>query len=625
MRRFASSHFNNLLIAVVLNVALFVIFMWRGPDSQHGQQHTPQFTHPNVENQQQQQQQQRQHQQQRKDEALLSQAVYNIAHQPTREPLPASPLSEPHELSTFKVSDSLLETHDIAIPRDIPKWTDADTATLNTASGYSLMEEMLLQPYNRLEQVTDKKQIDFGRISRAVRLYKSLWDHVYSLYGEKYTEGVESAKTVRDRERALLKLAKTRPEVDYFLRLEQWLYPYLHIHPRKTSFSLYESFSGQGIVMCAGNNQFEFLISTVQAIRRLNPTIPIEVFHMGNGDLSDARQTYIREMTSHIELKDVTQILDNSVMILGGWSIKSFAMLASSFEEVMLVDADAFFLRDPAELFSDPGYKATGALFFYDRTLFGGWTVGPDFMRSIMPIMSSFPKTTRWWRGTSSHEQESGVVMINKRKRYQGLLSVCKMNMKYERDFYSYQVFYGDKETFWVGFEMAQEPYAFVKSYSGVIGERPDHEGEAPPSDKACGAQLHFDYQGRPLWWNGGLMRNKNSGVTRPMEIGWWKPGGGMQKHRERIVYTKAVLEELLFDLDVPNRGAMEALEEQEKDPLWNLETSCLDGGPLYELGATEKELTQAFLRLDRIARQDGERFRIGENPDSKVHDWTHL
>jgi len=201
------------------------------------------------------------------------------------------------------------------------------------------MSEMLRLEYNKNEDLTDKPQrLDIAALSRAERLYKSLWNHVYPIY-----ESLSGGD--RDRERRLVQLAKTQPEVNFFLGLEKRLFPWVH-HARRTSFSLHKTYSGKGLVFCAGNGQFEFVVTAIQALRsRLKSTLPIQVFHMGEDDLSNDRQVYLRNMAKDIELVDVTQILDNAHMKLGGWAIKPYAMLASRFEEVMFIDADAYFLQ----------------------------------------------------------------------------------------------------------------------------------------------------------------------------------------------------------------------------------------------------------------------------------------
>lgn len=276
-----------------------------------------------------------------------------------------------------------------------------------------------------------------------------------------------------------------------------------------------------------------------------------------------------------------------------------------------------FFLfswQDPAILFTDPGYLATGALFFYDRTLFPGWTEGSDFLKSTLPIMSSFPRTSRWFRLVSAHEQESGVVLINKRSRFIGLLATCKMNGKWERDLISYRIFHGDKETFWTGFEMVQEPYAFIRSYGGIIGEL-----RADNNKSVCGAQLHEDHKGRPLWWNGGLYRNKNSGVTRYLDFGFWMTGGGKQKHRERFTNDPEQILEVMGELGLNSQAD---LELEQGDAEWDFGESCLVGAEVQSLSARERGLANGYVSIDRVAREDGRRMEVGKVVDPKVHGW---
>ncbi|KAG0213518.1 hypothetical protein BGX28_004154 [Mortierella sp. GBA30] len=634
MYTFSRSPTLKLLIATSINLALVVICQRYWSISSSHIKKQIQIEHERFFNEQLQLQQQQQQ---------LQQLQYQKQQQQSDDG-GRGPIEKETPLHSFKIPHDLYTTHDIAIPRDIPAWTAADTVSLKTAVGFDMMNQLLKPEYSKADQVTDPNRLDFAQSSRAERIYKSLWNYVYAMY-----KTLPDGGDTQEKEMILVKeWAQQRPEVDFLLRLEKKLYPWIHLHHR-TSFSLYDSYKGQGkgVVFCAGNNQFEFIVSSIQAVRRLNPKLPIQVFHMGDTDLSPDRQKYVREMTSKIEVLDITQILDNGYMQLGGWSIKAFSLLASRFEEVMLIDSDAYFLRDPEELFEDPGYKSTGTLYFYDRTLGQDWAGGPDWLKSMMPIMSTFPPTTRMFRGLSVHEQESGVVVINKRERFQGLLAVCKMNSKWERDLWSYKVFYGDKETFWIGYEMVQEPYAFVKSYGGVIGEMRDDprqeneilreqaqgQGSVLEQKKdiqrrlidvpsVCGAQLHQDYLGRPMWWNGGLMRNKNEGIKRDLDFGFWMAGGGMQTRRERFVREKDMLRELMRDLGVHSN---EEIALEPKDPVWIFEESCLYGEVVHKIDRRQKELTDTYLRMDRVGKVDEARLKAGDTVDATLHDWNAM
>ena len=268
----------------------------------------------------------------------------------------------------------------------------------------------------------------------------------------------------------------------------------------------------------------------------------------------------------------------------------------------------------------------------------------------MMPIMSTFPPKSRWFRGITSHEQESGVIVINKGLRLNGLLAVCKMNSKFERDLWSYKVFYGDKETFWVGYEMVQEPYAFMKGYGGIIGEMradprldvvanpeaaadageaaaPAPEPEKPKrpivdAPAVCGAQLHTDHIGRPMWWNGGLMRNKNEGWKQELGFDFWMDGGGRQLNREKIVRNEDMKRELLRTMKVQS---LEDLEPEKKDPEWIFEESCLYGETVHDLDPEQKELTRTYLRIERLVKQESQKIAAGQAVDAKVHDWASI
>ncbi|KAF9305599.1 hypothetical protein BGZ74_009643 [Mortierella antarctica] len=145
-------------------------------------------------------------------------------------------------------------------------------------------------------------------------------------------------------------------------------------------------------------------------------------------------------------------------------------MLATLLEEVILLDADVFFLRKPDELFDDPGYLATGTLFFYGCTIPRLWTPIPDLMRHMMPFMSSHPPRIHAFLKYNSYEQESGVVVLNTRTRFLGPLATCNLNSKWERELWSYRAFYGDKETFCIGFKMIKHPMRSCARQLGRLG-----------------------------------------------------------------------------------------------------------------------------------------------------------
>jgi alpha 1,3-mannosyltransferase len=91
------------------------------------------------------------------------------------------------------------------------------------------------------------------------------------------------------------------------------------------------------------------------------------------------------------------------------------------------------------------------------------------------------------------------------------------MNTKDVREKVSYQVFYGDKETFWVAMELSSTEYFFQPWYAGSIGtigkQRSPDLDLSTRAAEICGTHmLHLDHLGQtPFWINGGVYEHKAS------------------------------------------------------------------------------------------------------------------
>jgi hypothetical protein len=99
---------------------------------------------------------------------------------------------------------------------------------------------------------------------------------------------------------------------------------------------------------------------------------------------------------------------------------------------------------------------------------------------------------SRFYKGTSLFEQESSVVVVHRRQRALGLLGVALLNGWPARD-YVYRHVWGDKETFWLGFGLANEPYDFSPHSPAIIGHETSDKGVL------CGHMAHPDHQGNLL------------------------------------------------------------------------------------------------------------------------------
>lgn len=202
-----------------------------------------------------------------------------------------------------------------------------------------------------------------------------------------------------------------------------WTAPYFPDH-----MTLHSHFKkgGRGIVLTAGDDQAPFLLTTIPTFRKLGCNLPIEVMYLGDSDLSEDYRQELEDLDGVIT-RDIAQMVNDEGWKLAGWAAKPFAILLSSFREVIFIDADSLFFTNPEVLFDDPAYQKTGALFFKDRLIM------PEnkkrWLQQILPKpISRQVKQSRFWTGDSGHMQESGVVVVDKWRHFVALLLVTRMN-----------------------------------------------------------------------------------------------------------------------------------------------------------------------------------------------------
>ena len=293
--------------------------------------------------------------------------------------------------------------------------------------------------------------------------------------------------------------------------LERELFPWAHTRFRSL-LEMRERWTGKGILIPTGSGHFRFAVHLVRMLKALDCQLPILLAYGGPKDLKAEEINYINKMG--VGFLDVTAEIDGEMLELTGWQIKPFAILTAPFQHVILMDADVVWLQNPAMIFDDPGYLETGAIVFHDRTLFPYDVGKTKWIRANLPTpLSEAVLESRMFRQLSGHEQESGVLAFDKQRHFYGLLAACKMNAKKEREEVTYKEFYGDKESFWLGMEMAGESYTSLQPTAGAIGR--SMIDETTGGMAACGRIGQFDRMGRPLWFNGGIVWDKHDPIRR--------------------------------------------------------------------------------------------------------------
>jgi alpha 1,3-mannosyltransferase len=268
-----------------------------------------------------------------------------------------------------------------------------------------------------------------------------------------------------------------------------------------------------GIVIPVGIKDFRFACHLILALRNvLHSTLPIQIAYSGDDDLPADKREILMSLDKGIELLTIAAILDDGVMkIEKSWAIKPFAALASTFEKVIVVDADAVFLQPPEELLSQAGWQETGTLLFHDRLLWQhGYQERHKWWKQQMKHQepSAALLASLVWTEDYAEEADSGVVVLDKARLpvFMGLLHICWQNTKPVRDEATYKMTYGDKESWWFGLELCGVPHVFEKHYGAVLGEVEIKDDRT----NVCGFTIaHVDEKDRLIWYNGSLLKNK--------------------------------------------------------------------------------------------------------------------
>ncbi|KAJ3019110.1 UNVERIFIED_CONTAM: hypothetical protein HDU68_010817 [Siphonaria sp. JEL0065] len=310
------------------------------------------------------------------------------------------------------------------------------------------------------------------------------------------------------------------------------IYPWLSTENKPISIHQlqlqYLASNKSGIVMTSGRKHFKYLLHAITSLRTvLNCALPIEVHFGGDGDLPKEMIQHLHGLTN-VSTVDLLLRFPSEIRRFDGWSLKPFAMLASGmclsfsvsikdsllftdslfvihpteFRNVIFIDTDVLFFKDPAAiLINSPIFTQYGQLFFHDRNM--QRELLTSWFKTNNPHLSRYSSMLRYAKNVSYHEQESGVVVLDKSRSgiLHSLLFVCKLNSIEVRE-ETYRNMYGDKETFWMGMELTRVPFRFVPGFSGALGYR--------NNTRVCGSLFHTDEMGRPLWWNGGILMKKH-------------------------------------------------------------------------------------------------------------------
>lgn len=205
-------------------------------------------------------------------------------------------------------------------------------------------------------------------------------------------------------------------------------------------------FGGRGIVVAAGGvTTFTNAYVLLSMLRQtLGSTLPIEVWHLGSGEMSPTMAALAEELQVTV-VDALPRIAAAGADIRDGWQLKCFALMHSAFAEALLLDADQVPLHDPAVVFDWPQYRETGAVFWPDVV---------DLRRDniVWSTLGLEPRRTR--------SMESGQVLVDKQRHWRALSATLALNERAED---LYELIYGDKDTFLLGWELTGSSFYMIE------------------------------------------------------------------------------------------------------------------------------------------------------------------
>ena len=228
--------------------------------------------------------------------------------------------------------------------------------------------------------------------------------------------------------------------------------------------------NSRGIVTTAGGTYFPVVVISIRMLRRTGSRLPVEVFLMAQSEYEEEICNVVLPGLNAkcIILSDIVDAIPHSVEI-SHYQLKIFAILFSTYEEVIFLDADSLPLHDPETLLKSHPFRETGMV---------TW---PDFWYSTASekyyVISSQPRPLTSYRATS----ETGEILISKKTHAATLLLVAYYNYYGPTHYYLLlsqgAAGEGDKETFLAAADVLGQPYYAVSEPVKEIGHwNPDRQ-----------------------------------------------------------------------------------------------------------------------------------------------------
>mmetsp|Transcript_15042 Transcript_15042/g.38678 ORF Transcript_15042/g.38678 Transcript_15042/m.38678 type:complete len:579 (-) Transcript_15042:369-2105(-) len=244
----------------------------------------------------------------------------------------------------------------------------------------------------------------------------------------------------------------------------------------------------RGIVMAIHDGLVVSAYAVVRLLRHHGCALPVEMWAFP-GELTRRHAAYLDQLVGMpgVALREVAA--GKAALCKDPkrcFAIKPYALFHTRFDQVMLLDADNFPVRDPTYLFDTPEFRDTGALFW------------PDFWHPRDTIFQVHRANMVWELlgipFVDMFEQESGQLLVD-RTRHEAPLHLVMYYAKPENLLWRWNLVWGDKDLYRLAWMRAGAAFHMVQTPPGAAGQY--------MSKYFCGQTIvQHDPAGRPVFFH---------------------------------------------------------------------------------------------------------------------------
>ncbi|KAL7690000.1 putative alpha-mannosyltransferase, nucleotide-diphospho-sugar transferase [Plasmopara halstedii] len=314
-----------------------------------------------------------------------------------------------------------------------------------------------------------------------------------------------------------------------------------------------------GIVMVIYPKMIPSAYATIKTLREVQGCqLPIELWYRSFE--MDLDSDTMKSLTALAEKNELSRITFHEITNVhaAGFDSKVCAIYNSHFERILFLDADNVPSRNPTFLFSSTEFLETGAIFW------------PDFWHPQNSIFNVHSHSVLWelldMPFINMFEQESGQILIDRRRHAQALDLVMFFTFHESNHFESMQLVHGDKDLFRLAWLKLDAPFHMIKSPPAIAGKI--------INGIFCGmTMVQHDAQGDVLF----LHRNSRKLMGEPLRK--------TVDYKTRAIARSARLSKIRSNLrlegkPIPSWNELFAMLSSEETPSPTLEAPEPDGYP---------------------------------------------